>query len=62
MQYILTEQEYSDLKFNINQTISTLQQKLDTLTKEHKELQEKYNNLLVFGVSLSNERLKENKQ
>ena len=61
MQYILTEEEYSELKFNTNQTIATLQQKLQNLTKEYEELQEKYDKLLVFGVSISNERLKGSK-
>ena len=70
MQVILTEEEYITLKSKAesNKTIvlntfykdsyHSLQAELTRLTRNHKELQEKYDKLLVFGVSSSNERLK----
>ena len=72
MQIILTEEEYITLKNKAehNKTIvlntcykdnySSLQAELTRLTRNHKELQEKYDKLLVFGVSSLNEKLKRN--
>ena len=72
MQVILTEEEYITLKNKAehNKTIvlntcykdnySSLQKELTTLTRNHKELQERYDKLLVFGVSSLNEKLKRN--
>lgn len=73
MQYILTEEEYIKLKnqAEASETIvlntfyrdsyRSLQKEVTILTRKNKELQEKYDKLLVFGVSRSNERLKGNK-
>ena len=73
MQYILTQQEYIKLEnqASINSNIllndfykeqyHILQEKLNKLTKEHQELQDKYSRLLVFGVSANNEKSKDNK-
>lgn len=64
MQYILTEEEYIILKDAhdqhqfCNPEIALLTKEIKRLEVEHKKLQEKYNKLLVFGVSSSNERLK----
>ena len=70
MQYILTEEEYTKLtsKAEYNKTIVLntfykdrnhyLQEELTSLNRKYKELEDKYNKLLVFGVSSSNERLK----
>lgn len=57
MQYILTEEEYSELKSNI----SSLNQQIAILKNDYRNLQEKYNKLLVFGVSSLNEQLKQQK-
>lgn len=73
MQVILTEIEYNELKGKAEHNKTTvlntfyedrchyLQTELATITRKHKELQDKYNNLLVFGVSSSNEKLKYSK-
>ena len=61
MQYILTEEEYNDLKSRseANQNKPRyLQLELSKLTTKYQELQVKYNQLLIFGVASSNERLK----
>ena len=70
MQYILTQQEYNDLcnKANINSTIllndfykeqyHILQKQLIKQQELYKKLQDKYDKLLVFGVSTNNEKLK----
>ena len=71
MQYILTQQEYNDLcnKANVNSTIllndfykeqyHILQKQLIKQQELYKELQDKYAKLLVFGVSINNEKLKQ---
>ena len=71
MQYILTQQEYNDLcnKANINSTIllndfykeqyHILQKQLIKQQELYKKLQDKYDKLLVFGVSTNNEKLKQ---
>lgn len=64
MQIILTEEEYAELiaKAEYHQydvvEIALLNEQLNKLTSNYKELEAKYNKLLVFGVSISNERLK----
>ncbi len=62
MQYILTQQEYDKL---INQSNTDLMDRYDeirdrlfNLRIDYAELQDKYNKLLVFGVSTNNEKLK----
>ena len=64
MQIILTEEEYAELiakaenhQYDIVE-IALLNKELKKLTSKYKELEAKYNKLLVFGVSISNERLK----
>lgn len=63
MQYILTQQEYDKL---INQSNTDLMDRYDeirdrlfNLRIDYAELQDKYNKLLVFGVSINNEKLKQ---
>ena len=63
MQYILTQQEYDKL---INQSNTDLMDRYDeirdrlfNLRIDYAQLQEKYNKLLVFGVSTNNEKLKQ---
>lgn len=63
MQYILTQQEYDKL---INQSNTDLMDRYDeirdrlfNLRIDYAELQDKYNKLLVFGVSTNNEKLKQ---
>ena len=64
MQIILTEEEYAELiaKAENHQydlvEISLLNEELKKLTSKYKELEAKYNKLLVFGVTASNERLR----
>lgn len=64
MQIILTEQEYTTLKTKAENhqydivEIALLNEELKKLTSNYKDLEAKYNKLLVFGVSASNERLK----
>ena len=62
MQYILTQQEYDKL---INRSNTDLMDRYDeirdrllNLRIDYAELQDKYNKLLVFGVSTNNEKLK----
>lgn len=62
MQYTLTQQEYDKL---INQSNTDLMDRYDeirdrlfNLRIDYAELQDKYNKLLVFGVSTNNEKLK----
>ena len=64
MQIILTEEEYAELvtkaenhQYDVVE-IALLNKELKKLTSKYKELEAKYNKLLVFGVSTSNERLK----
>lgn len=58
MQYILTQEEYNELQpkhiDNSKAYINTLRSKLEFLQKEHSELQDKYNKLLVFSVTAAN--------
>ena len=63
MQYILTQQEYDKL---INRSNTDLMDRYDeirdrlfNLRIDYAQLQEKYNKLLVFGVSTNNEKLKQ---
>lgn len=63
MQYMLTQQEYDKL---INQSNTDLMDRYDeirdrlfNLRIDYAELQDKYNKLLVFGVSINNEKLKQ---
>ena len=62
MQYILTQQEYDKLLARSDetseQTINMLRSSNIKLQAELIELQDKYNKLLVFGVSTNNEKLK----
>ena len=62
MQYILTQQEYDKLLTRSDegakQTINILIFNNTKLRAELLELQDKYNKLLVFGVSTNNEKLK----
>ena len=63
MQYILTQQEYDKLVARSDetakQTINLLRSNNIKLRVELVELQEKYNKLLIFGVSTNNEKLKQ---
>ena len=62
MQYILTQQEYDKLVARSDetskQTINLLRSNNIRIRAELLELQERYNKLLVFGVSTNNEKLK----
>ena len=62
MQYILTQQEYDKLLTRSDETSKETSNMLRSnnikLRVELVELQEKYNKLLVFGVSTNNEKLK----
>lgn len=53
MQVILTEEEYNTLKAQ-----ATLGQAYSQLHSQYLELKANYNKLLVFGVTISNEKLK----
>ena len=57
MQILLTEQEYESLKSD-QDAYKRLQNKHEKLLQYHKELDDKYTRLLIFGVASSNERLK----
>ena len=63
MQYILTQQEYDKLLVRSDegakQTINILIFNNTKLRAELLELQDKYAKLLVFGVSINNEKLKQ---
>ena len=63
MQYILTQEEYDKLSNKSNQELldkyDELYDELRYLREVHNELKDKYNRLLVFGVTNTNERLKE---
>ena len=70
MQVLLTEEEYIKLKnqASINSTIllndfykdqyHILQKELIKTTRDYQALNDKYTKLLVFGVTVNNERLK----
>ena len=62
MQYILTQEEYDKL---LNQSNTDLMDRYDEIKDrlfnlyiDYAELKDKYNKLLVFGVSTNNEKLK----
>jgi hypothetical protein len=63
MKYILTQHEYDKLLAKSDQTsketINLLRSNNIRLRAELLELQDKYNRLLVFGVSTNNDKLKE---
>jgi len=65
MQYILTQQEYDELLNKSNDDLmeryAEIRDRLFNLRIEHAQLQDKYNRLLVFGVSANNEKLKESR-
>ena len=65
MQYILTQQEYDKLLTKSDQTskdtINLLRLNNIRLRAELLELQDKYSRLLIFGVSTTNEKLKDNR-
>jgi predicted nuclease with TOPRIM domain len=65
MQYILTQQEYDELLNKSNDDLmeryAEIRDRLFNLRIEHAQLQDKYNRLLVFGVSTNNEKLKDSK-
>ena len=60
MQYILTQQEYDKL---LTRSDETSKQTINLLRSNNSRLQaelnNKYNKLLVFGVSTNNEKLKQ---
>lgn len=64
MLYTLTEKEYSDLvKSNmqfedLELKLAQQVEQLSILKQDYRYLQDKYNKLLVFGVSLNNEKRK----
>lgn len=58
MQYILTEEEYTELTAKAK-LYAHSELNLKLLTSKYKELESKYNKLLVYGVSTTNERLKQ---
>lgn len=62
MQYILTQEEYDKLSNKSNQDLldkyDELYDELRYLREVHNGLKDKYNRLLVFGVTNTNERLK----
>ena len=67
MQILLTEKEYSELlakaenhQYDVVE-IALLNKELKKLTSNYKELEAKYNKLLVFGVSTNNEKLRTTK-
>ena len=57
MQVLLTEEEYTTLKENTNAYKDTLRSYAELLVK-YTELNSKYYQLLTFGVTLNNEKLK----
>ena len=63
MQYILTQQEYDKLINRSNTDLidryDEIRDRLFNLRIDYAELQDKYNKLLVFGVSTNNENLKD---
>lgn len=65
MQYILAQEEYDKIQpkyiDNSKAYINTLRSKLEFLQKEYAELQDKYNNLLVFRATATNHDLKDYK-
>ena len=56
-EYILSESELGELIYKAN-TYDDLKRELQKLKREYTELDSNYTKLLVFGVSLGNERLK----
>lgn len=63
MQYILTQQEYDKLLNKSNDDLmdryEEIRDRLFNLRIEYAQLQEQYNKLLIFGVSINNEKLKQ---
>ena len=57
MQILLTQEEYESLKSD-QEAYKRLQNKHEKLLQYHKELDDKYTRLLIFGVYNSNERFK----
>ena len=57
MQVLLTEEEYTTLKENSNAYKDALRSYAELLAK-HSDLSSKYYQLLTFGVTLNNEKLK----
>ena len=57
MQYILTEEEYNDLTAKASAANSLAKELKHTKAKYH-EVKSKYDRLLVYGVSINNEKLK----
>lgn len=57
MQVILTEEEYIALKSKAD-NYDQAQYALSTVCSKLEEVQTKYHNLLVFGVSVNNEKSK----
>ena len=58
MQVILTEEEYNKLKTGLDSQTTKLKHQIVRLQTEYQDLEKRYTQLLVFGVSSSNERLK----
>ena len=62
MQYILTQQEYNKLLNQSNDDLieryEEIRDRLFNLRIDYAQLQDKYNKLLIFGVSTNNEKLK----
>ena len=62
MQYILTQQEYDKLLTRSDDDLmdryEEIRDRLFNLRIDYAELQDKYNKLLVFGLSTNNEKLK----
>ena len=57
MQYILTEEEYNDLTAKAS-TANSLAKELKHVKAKYYEVKSKYDRLLVYGVSINNEKLK----
>ena len=62
MQYILTQEEYDKLLNQSNDDLieryEEIRDRLFNLRIDYAQLQDKYNKLLIFGVSTNNEKLK----
>ena len=62
MQYILTQQEYDKLLARSDDDLieryEEIRDRLFNLRIDYAQLQDKYNKLLIFGVSTNNEKLK----
>ena len=60
MQVILTEEEYNNF-LQQSKEYQSLKSDYNTLCDSYWELDKKYSHLLVFGVTMTNEKLKERK-